>query len=168
MSQHVPAEGNAARREEPAARATAGWVTSTWHWSTLLLAILLSYFALAHSFEDFAHAVPSERFNVDETPAAILLAGAFVLQGLVIFAVWQRRWPGYLGTFAVGVAWLAAVLLDHTGDLLDETFRTVTSDILIAAVLITSLLLVITSAGAIRARRSEEQSRRAERSGAKP
>ena len=45
----------------------------------VILGVVLTFFALAHSLEDFAYGVPEERFGIHATPGALLLGGAFLL-----------------------------------------------------------------------------------------
>lgn len=124
-----------------------GRARARWRLVVSALGVALAFFALAHSLEDFAHQVPSERFGIDPTPAAVLLAAAFVGQGAVLALTWRGWWLGYLGSFVVGVAWLAAALLDHLGDLAHDDFREgVTSDALIGGIVVTALLMSLLSA----------------------
>ncbi len=118
-----------------------------WRGATALLGLVLLFFALAHSLEDFAYRVPEERFDLDSTVAAVLLAGAFLVQGAVVMLAWRGWALGYLASLVVGGVWLLAAVLDHAGDLFDDSFReSSASDVLILGVIVSSLLLALAAA----------------------
>ncbi len=91
----------------------------TTYWSTLvvILSLLLFFFALPHTLEDFASGEPAKA-GVPEFVLAYVIAGIFALQGLGLFWIARQMHRGYiihafLGLFwpiAAGIAQLPAIL----------------------------------------------------------
>jgi hypothetical protein len=68
--------------------------------------------------------VPHDRFGIDTSPAAALLAAGFVVQVLVLAAARSGHPLAYLANAGVGLAWFLAAALDHLGDVLGtEPYR---------------------------------------------
>jgi hypothetical protein len=89
-----------------------------------VVALVLLAFAVAHSLEDFSYGVPHERFGIDTSPAAALLAAGFVVQVLVLAAARSGHPLAYLANAGVGLAWFLAAALDHLGEVLgSELYR---------------------------------------------
>jgi hypothetical protein len=114
------------------------------------LGLVLLCFALAHAFEDFAYGVPHERFGVDTSPGAALLAVAFVVQMLILYAGWRGTAVAYLANAGVGVAWLLAAALDHLGEVLThDPYRAgVFSKLLEVGIMISGVALLVVAGAA--------------------
>jgi hypothetical protein len=89
------------------------------HWGTgvVILSLLLFFFALPHTLEDFATGEPAKA-GVPVFVLSYVIAGMFALQGLALFWVGRRMYRGYaihafLGLFwpiAAGTAQLPTIL----------------------------------------------------------
>ena len=90
---------------------------SHWGTSVVILSLLLFFFALPHTLEDFATGEPAKA-GVPVFVLSYVIAGMFALQGLALFWVGRRMHRGYaihafLGLFwpiAAGTAQLPTIL----------------------------------------------------------
>jgi len=76
------------------------------HWSTgvVILSLLLFFFALPHTLEDFATGEPAKA-GVPEFVLSYVIAGMFALQGLALFWVGRRMHRGYAIHVFLGLFW---------------------------------------------------------------
>jgi len=118
--------------------------------SVLVAALALLAFALAHSFEDFAYGVPKDRFGIDTSLAAALLAAGFVVQVVILVGAWQGRVLAYAANAVAGIAWFLAAALDHLGEVLhDHPYRAGTfSKALEVGIMVSALALLVLAATA--------------------
>lgn len=76
------------------------------HWSTIVvvLSLLLFFFALPHTLEDFGTGEPAKA-RVPEFVLAYAIAGMFALQGLGLFWVGRQMRRGYSIHTFLGLFW---------------------------------------------------------------
>jgi len=76
------------------------------HWSTIvvLLSLLLFFFALPHTLEDFATGEPAKA-GVSTFVLAYVIAGMFALQGLGLFWIARQMHRGYVLHAFLGIFW---------------------------------------------------------------
>jgi hypothetical protein len=76
------------------------------HWSTgvVILSLLLFFFALPHTLEDFATGEPAKA-GVPVFALAYVIAGMFAMQGLALFWVGRRMHRGYAIHAFLGLFW---------------------------------------------------------------
>jgi hypothetical protein len=92
-------------------------IRTKWGTAVLILSLLLFFFALPHTLEDFATGEPAKA-GAPEFVLAYVIAGMFALQGLGLFWIGRQSPRGYfihmfLGLFwpiAAGAAQLPAIL----------------------------------------------------------
>jgi len=80
---------------------------SAWKGSVVILSLLLFFFAVPHTLEDFALGEPAK----NGVPAAVLsfvVAGMFALQGLALFWAGQKDRRGYFIHAGLGIFWALA------------------------------------------------------------
>ena len=80
------------------------------HWSTIvvLLSLLLFFFALPHTLEDFATGEPAKA-GVSTFVLAYVIAGMFALQGLGLFWIARQMHRGYVIHAFLGMFWPISV-----------------------------------------------------------
>ena len=81
-------------------------------------------FIVPHTTEDFLHNVPEDRFNLDQTFALWMTGPLLALQVAGLLLLVGGRRSGVWITGLAGAGWVLAAVLDHTGDILDQPFRT--------------------------------------------
>ena len=76
------------------------------HWSTIvvILSLLLFFFALPHTLEDFATGEPAKA-GVPAHVLAYVIAGLFALQGLGLFWIARQMHRGYVIHAFLGLFW---------------------------------------------------------------
>ena len=80
---------------------------SAWKGSVVILSLLLFFFAVPHTLEDFALGEPAK----NGVPAAVLsfvVAGMFALQGLALFLAGQKDRRSYFIHAGLGIFWPVA------------------------------------------------------------
>jgi hypothetical protein len=79
------------------------------HWSTIvvILSLLLFFFALPHTLEDFATGEPAKA-GVPAYVLAYVIAGLFALQGLGLFWIARQMHRGYVIHAFLGLFWPTA------------------------------------------------------------
>jgi xanthine/uracil permease len=80
-------------------------------------AALMIGVSIAHVLEDFVYGIPA-RFGIEIAPAAALLGLAYLIHIVLVALAGRGHIVGYLGNLAAGVLWLAAVIIDHLGEIL--------------------------------------------------
>lgn len=80
-------------------------------------AALLIGVSTAHVLEDFVYGIPA-RFGFETAPAAALLGLVYLVHVVLVALAGRGHILGYLGNLAAGSLWLAAVIVDHLGEIL--------------------------------------------------
>lgn len=78
--------------------------SSLWTGGMVFLSLLLFFFAVPHTLEDFALGEPAKN-GVSAQVLALVLAGLFALQGLGLFWAGQRDRRSYFIHAGLGVIW---------------------------------------------------------------
>lgn len=77
-----------------------------------VLSLLLFFFALPHTLEDFALGEPAKN-GVPAPLLALLVASLFALQGLALFWLGRQRRSGYFLHAGLGIAWALAAGIEQ-------------------------------------------------------
>ena len=77
---------------------------SSWSNGVVILSLLLVFFALPHTLEDFATGEPAKA-GVSAYVLAYVIAGMFALQGAGLFWIGRQMRPGYIVHAFVGLFW---------------------------------------------------------------
>ena len=77
---------------------------SSWAGSVIVLSLLLIFFTIPHTLEDFSLGEPAKN-GIPAPVLATVVAGLFALQGLALFWVGQKDRRGYFIHAALGVFW---------------------------------------------------------------
>ncbi len=124
---------------------------SGWTMSVVSLSLLLFFFAIPHTLEDFALGEPAKN-GVPAPVLSFVVAGLFALQGLALFwAGQQNRWNFYIHA-GLGIMWpLAAGLAQLPVILTASNYRSGFISVLYVAGMITiGILLFLASLQALR------------------
>lgn len=78
--------------------------SSLWTVSVVILSLLLLFFAVPHTLEDFALGEPAKN-GVSAQVLALIVAGLFALQGLGLFWAGQRDRRSYFIHAGLGLLW---------------------------------------------------------------
>jgi hypothetical protein len=78
--------------------------SSRWTVSVVILSLLLFFFAVPHTLEDFALGEPAKN-GVSAQVLALVVAGLFALQGLALFWAGQRERRSYFIHAGLGLLW---------------------------------------------------------------
>lgn len=96
---------------------------STWRMSVVILSLLLIFFTIPHTLEDFSLGEPAKN-GVPAPLLAYVVAGLFVLQGLALYWAGQEDPRSYFLHAGVGFFWpLAAGLAQLPVILTSNNFR---------------------------------------------
>ena len=118
------------------------------HWGTgvVILSLLLFFFALPHTLEDFATGEPAKA-GVSAYLLAYVIAGIFALQGLGLFWVGRRMHRGYVIHILVGLFWPVAAGAAQLPKILSQgTYRSgFISVFYVGGIIVIGILLFITS-----------------------
>jgi len=124
------------------------------YWSTVvvILSLLLFFFALPHTLEDFATGEPAKA-GVSEIFLAYFIAGIFALQGLGLFWIARQMHRGYIIHAFLGLFWpIAAGTAQLPTILSGVPYRTgAISVAYVGGMLLVGVLLLISSILALRA-----------------
>lgn len=80
---------------------------SAWKGSVVILSLLLFFFAVPHTLEDFALGEPAKN-GVPTVVLSFVVAGMFALQGLALFLAGQKDRRSYYLHAGLGVFWALA------------------------------------------------------------
>lgn len=80
---------------------------SNWGRGVFILSLLLVFFALPHTLEDFATGEPAKA-GAPEFVLAYVISGMFALQGLGLFLIGGRKRSGYVIHAFLGLFWPVA------------------------------------------------------------
>ena len=128
------------------------------HWGTgvVILSLLLFFFALPHTLEDFATGEPAKA-GVPVFALAYVIAGLFALQGLGLFWIGRRMRRGYAIHVLLGLFWpLAAGTAQLPTILSDGPYRAgFISVFYVGGMIVLGVLLLTSSLLALSANRSK-------------
>jgi len=127
------------------------------YWSTIvvILSLVLFFFALPHTLEDFATGEPA-RAGVPDHVLAYVIAGIFALQGLGLFWIARQMHRGYVIHAFLGLFWpIAAGVAQLPTILSGITYRSGAISIFyVVGMLLIGALLLISSIFALRVNQS--------------
>jgi len=124
---------------------------SVWKGSVVILSLLLFFFAVPHTLEDFALGEPAK----NGVPAAVLsfvVAGMFALQGLALFGAGQKDRRSYFIHAGLGIFWaLASGITQLPVILTSSNYRAgFISLAYVAGLIVIGVLLFLTSLQALK------------------
>ncbi len=124
---------------------------SVWTMSVAILSLLLFFFAVPHTLEDFALGEPAKN-GVPASVLSFVVAGLFALQGLALFWAGQQNRRGYFVHAALGIVWpLAAGAAQLPVILASSNYRSGFISILyVAGMIAIGILLFLASLQALR------------------
>jgi hypothetical protein len=122
-----------------------------WGRRVVILSLLLFFFAMPHTLEDFALGEPAEN-GVPAQALSLVVAGLFALQGLALFWAGQAERRSYFIHAGLGVLWpLAAGVAQLPVILTSSNYRSGFISILyVAGMIVTGILLFLASLQAMR------------------
>jgi hypothetical protein len=125
--------------------------SSLWAVSVVVLSLLLFFFAIPHTLEDFALGEPSKN-GVPAPLLSLVVAGLFALQGLALFGAGRGDRRSYFLHAALGILWpLAAGLAQLPVILASSHYRSgFISAFYVAGMIVTGILLFLASWQALR------------------
>jgi hypothetical protein len=128
---------------------------SLWGTAVVILSLLLFFFALPHTLEDFASGEPAKA-GVSAFLLAYVIAGLFALQGMALFWIGRQLHRGYVIHALLGLFWpLAAGTAQLPAILSPGTYRAgFISVFYVGGMIVIGILLFIVSLLALRANRS--------------
>ena len=130
---------------------------SPWNTHVLVLSLLLFFFSLPHTLEDFATGEPAKQ-GVPMFALSYVVAGMFALQGLGLFWIGRHMRQGYLVHALLGLFWPVAAGAAQLPNILSQgiTYRAgFISVFYVGGMIVIGILLFIVSNLALRAGRSE-------------
>ncbi|HEX5807786.1 MAG TPA: hypothetical protein VFY25_03915 [Anaerolineales bacterium] len=124
---------------------------SMWRRRVVILSLLLFFFAIPHTLEDFALGEPAEN-GVPAQALALVVAGLFAVQGLALFWAGQAERRSYFIHAGLGILWpLAAGVAQVPVILTSSNYRSGFISVLyVAGMIITGILLFLASLQALR------------------
>lgn len=127
------------------------------HWSTIvvILSLLLYFFTIPHTLEDFATGEPAKA-GIPAPVISYVIAGMFALQALALFWTGRRMHRSYIIHAFIGFFWpLAAGAAQLPTILSQGTYRAgFISVFYVGGMIVIGILLFIVSVLALRAGRS--------------
>jgi hypothetical protein len=125
--------------------------SSVWTASVVILSLLLFFFAIPHTLEDFAVGEPVEK-GVPVSVLSFVVAGLFALQGLALFWAGQRDRRSYFIHAGLGIVWpLAAGAAQLPVILASSNYRSgFLSVFYVAGMIAIGILLFLASLQALR------------------
>lgn len=119
---------------------------SMWTGRVAVLSLLLLFFTLPHSLEDFSVGEPAEA-GISEITLAFVVAGLIALQGAALFWLGERKTRGFVIHAVLGVLWpLAAGAAQLPVILTQESYRSGTiSEALVFGVIGVGILIFYAS-----------------------
>jgi len=119
---------------------------SAWKGSVVILSLLLFFFAIPHTLEDFALGEPTKN-GVPAPLLAFVVAGLFALQGLALFWAGQQDRRSYFIHAGLGILWpLAAGIAQLPVILTSGNYRSgFISVSYVAGMIVIGILLFLTS-----------------------
>ena len=128
---------------------------SIWGTGVVILSLLLFFFTLPHTLEDFATGEPTKA-GVPAYVLTYVIAGIFALQGMGLFWIGRQMHRGYIIHLLVGLFWpIAAGAAQLPKILSPGTYRAgFISVFYVGGMIVTGILLCIMSVLALIAGRS--------------
>lgn len=125
--------------------------SSAWAVRVVILSLLLFFFAVPHTLEDFTLGEPAKN-GVPEAALAFVVSGLFALQGLALFWAGQQNRRGYFVHAALGIVWpLAAGTAQLPVILASSSYRSGFISILyVAGMIAIGILLFLASLQALK------------------
>ena len=130
-------------------------IISLWSTGVVVLSLLLIFFALPHTLEDFATGEPAKA-GAPVFVLAYVIAGMFALQGLGLFWIGRQMRRGYIIHVFLGLFWLIAAGAAQLPTILSgNPYRAgFISVFYVGGMIVIGVLLFISSIRALRANRS--------------
>lgn len=124
---------------------------SAWKGSVVVLSLLLFFFAVPHTLEDFALGEPAKN-GVPTVVLSFVVASMFALQGLALFWAGQKDRRSYYLHAGLGVFWaLASGFAQLPVILTSSDYRSgIISLAYVAGLIVIGVLLFVTSLQALR------------------
>lgn len=129
---------------------------SNWGNSVVILSLLLFFFALPHTLEDFATGEPAKA-GAPVFVLAYVIAGMFALQGLGLFWIGRQMQRGYVIHAFLGLFWPVAAGAAQLPTILSQgiTYRAgYISVFYVGGMIVIGILLLLASGLALRIDRS--------------
>ena len=129
---------------------------SNWGNSVVILSLLLFFFALPHTLEDFATGEPAKA-GAPVFVLAYVIAGMFALQGLGLFWIGRQMQRGYVIHAFLGLFWPVAAGAAQLPTILSQgiTYRAgYISVFYVSGMIVIGILLLLASGLALRIDRS--------------
>ena len=128
---------------------------SPWGTAVVILSLLLFFFTIPHTLEDFATGEPAKA-GIPAPLISYVIAGMFALQALALFWTGRQMHRGYVIHAFIGFFWpLAAGAAQLPTILSGNPYRTgFLSIFYVGGMIVIGILLLIVSALALRAGRS--------------
>ena len=129
---------------------------SNWGNSVVILSLLLFFFALPHTLEDFATGEPAKA-GAPVFILAYVIAGMFALQGLGLFWIGRQMQRGYVIHAFLGLFWPVAAGAAQLPTILSQgiTYRAgYISVFYVGGMIVIGILLLLASGLALRIDRS--------------
>jgi hypothetical protein len=125
---------------------------SVWTKSTVILSLLLFFFAVPHTLEDFALGEPAKN-GVSAPVLALVVSSMFALQGLALYWAGQQELRSFYIHAGLGIVWpLAAGFAQLPVILTSSSYRSGFISVLyVIGMIATGILLFLTSLQALRA-----------------
>ena len=119
--------------------------------SVVVLSLLLLFFAIPHTLEDFATGEPAEA-GVPASVLAMVVALIFFIQALGLYWLGEGRRRGLIAHLAIGLFWpIASGFAQVPAILEDGTYRDGTISVMfVAGLIVIGVLLVISTWRALR------------------
>jgi hypothetical protein len=126
-------------------------VDSRSHRSVVTLSLLLLFFAIPHTLEDFATGEPAE-VGVPATVLSLVVSLVFFVQALGLYWLGEGRKRGLVSHLAIGLFWPVASGFAQVPAILEEgTYREgLISVMYVAGLIVVGVLLVLSSWRALR------------------
>jgi hypothetical protein len=124
---------------------------SAWKVSVVVLSLLLLFFAIPHTLEDFALGEPAKN-GVSAPILALVVSGLFALQGLALFWAGQQDRRSYFIHAGLGILWPLAAGVAQVPVILTTTgYRSGFISVLyVIGMIATGILLFLASVQALR------------------
>ncbi len=134
---------------------------SAWTVSVVVLSLLLFFFAVPHTLEDFTLGEPAKN-GVPDAALAFVVSALFASQGLALFWTGQQDRRGYFIHAGLGVLWpLAAGTAQLPVILASSTYRSGFVSILyVAGIIAIGILLFLASLQALKTSSAHTQKKK--------
>jgi hypothetical protein len=126
-------------------------ISSKWHQRVVILSLLLLFFTLPHTLEDFATGEPAEA-GIPAPVLSLVVSTIFFMQALGLYWLGQKRRRGLIVNVGIGLFWPLASGIAQLPTILNGTpYRSgAISVIYVFGIIIVGILLFISSIIALR------------------